>query len=248
MAATTYRVDLNADLGEGARHDDELLEIVTSANVCSGAYAGDATHTRATMLAAETRGVRLGAHVGYPDRARFGRASMGLPLGALRESLAQQFEECAEAARLAGGRLAFVKPHGALYHDAGAGGADAHELAQLLGAFAKTYRLQVVHQRDTPLARAAVAAGCSLLVEGFADRRYLPNGRLAPRSQPDALVEDPRDAAQQAIALVRGEVPGVARVDTICVHGDHPGALATARAVRAALLAQGVRVEPPRQS
>ena len=233
-------VDLNADLGEGGAHDAELLAIVTSANVCSGAYAGGAALTTATMAAAAAQGIRLGAHVGYPDREGFGRRPMRLSAAALRESLDRQVGACRTAAHRAGGRLDYLKPHGALYHAA----VEPSVAAEVLLACARASELALLHQPGTALASAASAVGVVCHVEGFADRRYLPNGRLVPRGEPEALVLDPGEVARQAVRLVRDGV-GAYAVHSLCLHGDQAEARANATRVRDILLREGYALRTP---
>ena len=224
----TRRIDLNADLGESRERwesgeDVALLEIVTSANVCTGAYAGDDALIAATCATAVESGVAIGAQVGYPDRSGFGRRIMDIDRAALTDELRQQLAHLAALAAPAGGTVTYVKPHGALYHRVVA---DPEQRAALEAASGD---LPVLGLAGTGFARG----------EGFADRGYLPDGGLVPRDRPGALITDADEAAAQAVRLFR------AGVDSICVHSDTPGALAVARAVRAALEAAGAEVRHP---
>jgi UPF0271 protein len=219
------RIDLNADLGESAERwasgvDAALLEVVTSANVCTGAYAGDDDLIRTTCAAAVDLDVAIGAQVGYPDRDGFGRRPLDVERTLLAAELGQQIAHLAELATSVGGAVTYVKPHGALYHRVVG---DAHQRAALVEAAG-----------DLPILGLA-GTGFSL-AEGFADRGYLPAGGLVPRDQPGALITDSAAAGAQAVRLMREGV------DSICVHSDTPGALDLARAVRAALEEAGAEV------
>jgi len=221
----TRRIDLNADLGESTLRwangeDVALLDVVTSANICTGAYAGDDELILATCAAAVDRGVAIGAQVGYADREGFGRRAIEMQRAALTEELSAQISHLADLAALAGGIVTYVKPHGALYHRVVA---DPDQRAALEAAAGD---LPILGLAGTGFTRA----------EGFADRGYLPEGGLIPREQPGALIIDADDAASQAVRLL------AAGVDSICVHSDTPGAVETARAVRAALEAAGAEV------
>ncbi len=194
------RIDLNADLGEGAATDAALMACITSANICCGAHAGSEALTVRTIGMAVARGVTIGAHPGYPDRASFGRHALDMTERALRETIAAQLEHFFEATARLRGRVAYLKPHGALYHAC----AEEGTPAEVLTAFAKTYRVALLHQRHSWLYGLAAAEGVTCWSEGFADRRYLPNGRLAPRNQPGALLVDETEMRSQALALARG--------------------------------------------
>lgn len=232
------RVDLNADLGESwdrwrSGEDVLLLDVVTSANVCCGAYAGDEELMRETCEAAVERGVAIGAQVGYPDRAGFGRVFSDIAPADLTRELVAQVGLLDDIARSAGGAVTYVKPHGALYnaivdHDVQAGAV----VAALLHLDAPLPLLGLPRSRSLEL---AVAAGVPIVHEGFADRAYTADGRLVPRGEPGAVLDDPSAVAAQAVRLL-GEV------SSICVHSDSPGALDLARAVRAALEGAGATV------
>lgn len=218
-------IDLNADLGESperwASGDDvALLDVVTSANVCTGAYAGDDALIAATCAAAALRGVAVGAQVGYPDRDGFGRRPMEFAHGALVEELSRQISHLVA---LSDAPVRYVKPHGALYHRVIV---DADQRAALEVAAGS---LPILGFAGAGFARS----------EGFADRGYAADGGLVPRDQPGALITDPTAAAAQAVRLLDSGV------DSICVHSDSPGAMGIARAVRGALEAAGARVAHP---
>jgi UPF0271 protein len=235
------RVDLNADLGESWQRwrtgeDVMLLDVVTSANVCCGGYAGDAELMAQTCEIAVERGVAIGAQVGYPDREGFGRVFVDMAPADLTDEVVRQVRALDDAARGAGGRVTYVKPHGALYN------AIVHHEAQ---AEAVVEALRVLDRPlpllGLPTSRAlalARAAGLPTVREGFADRAYAPDGRLVPRTEPGAVLHDPAEAAAQALHLL-------GTVDSICVHSDSPGALHLVRAVRRALDDAGAVVAAP---
>ena len=234
------RIDLNADLGESPERwasgvDVALLNIVTSANVCCGAYAGEDELISATCAASVERDVAIGAQVGYPDREGFGRVPMDMASDALRDEVATQIAHLAELAKGADGRVTYVKPHGALYNTIVR---DEVQAAAVVEAVQEA-GLPLVGLPGAVSLRLAGAAGVPVVLEGFADRGYTAEGTLIPRSEPGALLDDPRDAAVQAVRLLH---EGVA---SICVHSDSPGALDLVRAVRTALEHAGAEVRHP---
>jgi UPF0271 protein len=225
MNGVARTIDLNADLGESAERWDSgedlaLLEVVTSANVCTGAYAGDDELITATCAAAAERDVAVGGQVGYPDREGFGRRALEIERWALTVELERQVTHLTRLARSCGAIVTYVKPHGALYHRV------LDDPEQRAALEASTGGLPILG-----LAGAGFA-----LSEGFADRGYSPNGGLIPRGQPGDLITDPEAAGAQAVRLLE------AGVHSVCVHSDSPGALDIARAVRAALEAAGAEV------
>lgn len=222
-------MNLNADLGEGAGQDEEVLPFVDSANVCCGVHAGSASQTLATVRSCLRQKVEVGAHPGYDDRPNFGRVEVGLPLEELEALL--RFQVGALAAVV---RIGYVKPHGALYHRC-----QAHlEAAEVLVRVAAEHGVGVVGQPGFAILEACRRLGVPGYREGYADRAYLPDGRLAPRSSPGSVL-GPEQAAAQALKLVFS-----GRFDTICLHGDSPGAAETARLVRQALAEAGVETGP----
>lgn len=238
-------MDLNSDLGEGfgiwqLGDDDALLTVVTSANVACGFHAGDAPTMRRVCDLAVGRGVRIGAQVGYRDLAGFGRRRIDVDPGELRDEVRYQI-----GALSAFGPVAYVKPHGALYNTA------AVDAAQAGAVVAGAGGLPVLCQPGSVLARLAAEAGLRVVREGFVDRGYLPDGRLVPRGTTGAVLADIDAVAARAVRMARdGEVVAVdgsvLRVpfESLCVHGDTPGAVAMAEAVRSALLAAGVPLAP----
>ena len=218
------RIDLNADLGEGVTDDERLLAVVTSANVACGFHAGDASVMRAVCEGAAARGVIVGAQVSYLDREGFGRRAMDVEPERLTVWVAEQVAALDEAAAVAGVEVAYLKPHGALYNRV----VDDEE--QAAAVLAGGGRLPVLGLPGSALLELARRAGQVAVPEGFPDRAYTREGRLVPRTEPDALVEGADQVAAHAVALAdRGGVR------TLCVHGDSRGAVATAQAVRAAL-------------
>jgi UPF0271 protein len=234
-------VDLNADLGEGygvwrLADDAALLSVVTSGNVACGFHAGDPPTIDRVVRAAVRRGVVIGAQVSYPDLAGFGRRAMELDPDDLTACVLYQIGALDGFACAAGARVRYVKPHGALYHRCLT---DPDQARAVITALSR-YRpdLAVLTMADGALAAAAADAGLRVVAEGFADRGYLPSGRLVPRGTPGALISDPRQAAAQALRLA-----GEGLVESLCVHSDTPGAVAVAGAVRAALDGAGVTVQ-----
>jgi 5-oxoprolinase (ATP-hydrolysing) subunit A len=243
-------VDLNADLGEGAGHDDELLALVTSANIACGFHAGDAETMRRSIEAARDRKVAVGAHPSLFDRENFGRRELPVKSDEVFDAVVYQlgvFQAIAEAACVCPNH---VKPHGALYNMA----VRDHELANAIGrAIAQVdKRLILFAPQNSDLARAGTANGLQIAHEVFADRNYLSDGSLVPRSRPDALLHDPEEAASRVVRMLReGKVRAVdgvdvdVRAETICLHGDKPGAVDFARALKSRLEKEGVSVRAP---
>jgi UPF0271 protein len=219
-------IDLNADVGEGFDSDLGLIRLVTSANVACGFHAGDAATMAACCAAARDAGVAVGAHVSYRDREGFGRRE--LPTAAA--TIERETREQIDALVAAGGDVRFVKPHGALYHRATTDDACARAIV----AAAAERALAVLGFPGSLLLARAREAGLVAVAEGFADRGYAADGTLLPRGEEGALL-DADGAARQAVALAD-------RVDSICVHGDTPGAAGVARRVREALVSAGVDV------
>jgi len=229
-------IDLNADLGEGLDDVDEaLLEVVTSANVACGFHAGGEAAARAVCRSAAARGVAVGAHIGYRDRDGFGRRELGIAPEVVAREAAEQIEALSTWAREEGAQVVYVKPHGALYHRAGADRACAEAI---VGAAVDAGGLGVLAFPGSELLAQARTAGLAAVAEGYADRGYRPDGSLVPRGEPGALLA-PEDAVRQAVRLAREGV-----VASLCLHGDTPGAVALARRVRDALAAAGVEVRP----
>lgn len=226
-------VDLNADLGEGCPHDAELMPLLTSANIACGGHAGDHETMRTTLQLARRYGVQVGAHPGYPDREHFGRRQLDLPGDQLRRSLREQIERLRQLADEVGVVVTYLKVHGALYNRACRDEATADMVAEIAGEA----RLALLGLPGSELAKAARRRGLRFVAEGFADRRYHPDGSLVPRSEPDALIADPREGAEQVLRLLRES-----DVETICVHGDNPQAVAFVTALRQSLVEAGIGI------
>jgi 5-oxoprolinase (ATP-hydrolysing) subunit A len=244
-------VDLNADLAEGEHltpRDLTILDVVTSASLACGFHAGNRTVMRAAAAACLSRGVAIGAHVSYRDRTGFGRRSVHPPAGVLVADIIEQCEVLSGQVDAAGGEVAYVKPHGALYNQMGV---DAAVAAAVVEAIALQGIGVLVAQAGTVVADRAREAGLRVVAEGFPDRGYGSDGRLKDRAEPGALIADPAVVARRAVSLVsRGGVDAVDGVwtpieaETLCIHGDTPDAGDMARGVRAALTAEGITVRP----
>ncbi|SCG47122.1 LamB/YcsF family protein [Micromonospora halophytica] len=247
-------MDLNADLGEGfgiwrLGDDEALLDLVTSANVACGFHGGDPPTMRRVCGAAAERGVAVGAQVGYRDLAGFGRRHIEYAFTDLRDEVTYQLGALDAFCRLFRTRVRYLKPHGALYH---AAAVDESQAAALVAAVNEyDHELPILCAPGSTLAQLAAGAGLRVVAEGFADRGYLPNGSLVPRTAPGALITDPDEVATRAVRMatehtvvaVDGtEIP--CHVASICLHGDTPGAVAAAALVRAALIDAGVTPRP----
>ncbi|MEV5439611.1 5-oxoprolinase subunit PxpA [Streptomyces sp. NPDC052682] len=246
-------IDLNADLGEGfgrwrLTDDEALLSVVTSANVACGFHAGDPVTMRRVCVLAAERGVRIGAQVSYRDLAGFGRRAMEVPPAELAAEVAYQIGALEVFARAAGSRVAYVKPHGALYnrvvHD------EAQAAAVVDGVLLADATLPVLGLPGSRLLELARKAGLPVVPEAFADRAYTDQGTLVPRGREGAVVTDPETVVARSVGLARsGEVVAQSgarievRARSLCLHGDTPGAVDLARRVRERLEASGVRVE-----
>jgi 5-oxoprolinase (ATP-hydrolysing) subunit A len=224
-------LDLNADVGEGVDGDRELLEVVTSASVACGFHAGDDSTMRDLCTEAVERQVAIGAHVGYRDREGFGRRDLSIAPATVEAETAEQISTLKSHAAAAGGRVAYVKPHGALYHRASV---DSECAAAILSAM--DAGLALLAPPGSVLLAQGREAGRVAVAEGFADRGYASDGSLVPRGSPGAVLEAGH-AVRQALSLARGGVVG-----SLCVHGDTPGALELARRVAAELKAIGVEL------
>jgi UPF0271 protein len=247
-------IDLNADLGEGfgiwrLGDDAQLLDVVTSANVACGFHAGDPSTMRRVCALAADKGVTIGAQVGYRDLAGFGRRRIDVDPADLEADVLYQLGALDGCARAAGTSVRYVKPHGALYNTAADDPVQAAALAAAVAAYDRG--LPLLGLPGSALADAAQAAGVAFVPEAFADRAYTPDGRLVPRGEPGAVVDDPYEvvaraaafAVQHRITAVDGStVPVEAR--SLCVHGDTPGAVYLAREIRRTLADAGVALAP----
>jgi UPF0271 protein len=251
---TAVSIDLNSDLGEGfgawtLGDDDALLEVVTSANVACGFHAGDPDILRRVCGLAAERGVVIGAQVAYRDLHGFGRRAMDVEPTTLTNEVIYQIAALDGFARVAGTRVSYVKPHGALYNTV------VHHVDQA-AAVVEAVRLYdaslpVMGLPGSSILDQAVDAGLRTVTEAFADRGYTPQGTLVPRSQPGALLHDPQEVAERMVTMVRtGQLRAsdgsdvAVSASSICVHGDSPAAVEMAVAVRRALTEAGIDVHP----
>jgi 5-oxoprolinase (ATP-hydrolysing) subunit A len=246
-------IDLNADLGEGfgrwrLTDDEQLLSVVTSANVACGFHAGDAATMRRVCGWAAERGVRIGAQVSYRDLAGFGRRSMDVPPDELTAETAYQIGALEVFARAAGARVAYVKPHGALYnrvvHD------EEQAAAVVAGVALTGERLPLLGLPGSRLHAMAERAGLPVVTEAFADRAYTAQGTLVPRGTAGAVITDAGAVVERSVSMAgSGVVTSLCgrsvpvRARSLCLHGDTPGAVGIARRVREGLEASGMRVE-----
>jgi UPF0271 protein len=252
------RIDLNADVGESFGRwtlgdDASLLEVVTSANVACGFHAGDPSILKRTCDLAAERGVAIGAQVAYRDLAGFGRRFLDVEPDVLRDDVLYQLGALDAFARAAGSRVSYVKPHGALYHAVIDDKAQAVAVVEAVLAWVRGHAGEtapaVLGLPGSQLLDAVRAAGLRAVPEAFVDRAYDQDGRLRTRGAPGALVTDPEDVARRAVRMAQhSEVVAqdgtvvLAPAESLCVHGDTPGAVAIARAVRRALVDAGVEV------
>lgn len=240
-------IDLNCDVGEGFENDAELLSLVSSANIACGFHAGDeATMTKTVELCASL-GVAIGAHPGYPDRENFGRRDIDMERDRLADVVVEQVRALARIAAENGARLAHIKPHGAMYNRSARDPNVAAAIAEAVRDFDRS--LILFGLSGSHSITEAERIGLRTAAEVFADRRYLPDGTLMPRSNPSAVLESSDLAAEQALDLVKycrvktsaGVMISIA-ADTICIHGDTPHAAAAARTIRERLDIADVRV------
>jgi UPF0271 protein len=246
-------IDLNSDLGESLGawtmgDDAAMLRLVTSANIACGFHAGDASTMLATCRLAAENGVAVGAHVSYRDLAGFGRRAMDVPSDELYGEVLYQLAALSGVARVAGTRVAYVKPHGALYNRIVSDRPQAAAVVRAVADFDPA--LALLGLAGSAVADKAQDAGLRFVREAFVDRGYLADGTLVPRGRPGAVLAGDAEIAVRAMRLVvEGAVTAVdgteigVEVDSLCVHGDTPGAVSMAAAVRSALAAAGVRVE-----
>ncbi|MEO3855094.1 5-oxoprolinase subunit PxpA [Acrocarpospora sp. B8E8] len=249
-------IDLNADLGEGfgvwkLGDDAALLSVVTSANVACGFHAGDPVTIRATCVAAVARGVAIGAQVSYRDLAGFGRRDMDVPPDELRAEILYQVAAVDGIARAVGGRVSYVKPHGALYNRAVHDERQAEALLAAVAEYPAPAPLPVLTLPGSVILDIAPRYEVPTVTEFFADRTYTPSGTLTSRREPGSVLHDPAEVAARAVRMATdGTVVTVdggelaMRARSICVHGDTPGAVALAQGVRSALTDAGIEIGP----
>jgi UPF0271 protein len=249
-------IDLNADLAEGdslTPSDVAVLDAVTSVSIACGFHAGGPAVMRDTARACVERGVSIGAHVSYRDREGFGRRVVDVEAAQLLEDLVEQCADLAEIARSVGGEVAYLKPHGALYHQMGVD----LSVATVICEAATRQAVAVLVAEGGVVTDLARRAGLRVVNEGFPDRAYRSDGRLVDRAVAGSVITDAGEVARRALSMVdRGGVESIdgewtsVGVETLCIHGDSPGAAQAARVVRAALVDAGVTVrsfvDPPR--
>ena len=240
------QIDLNADLGEGCGDDLAIIPLLSSANISCGAHAGTETDILSALRACKQHRVCVGAHPSYPDRSNFGRVQLPMTPSALVASLQQQLHYFQQLAAQAGVRMAYVKPHGALYNQA----AVDNDIAELIVALlCKHYPdVAVLTLPGSALALAATEAGVAVFYEAFADRAYQSTGQLVPRSQPGAVLSHQHALAQSLRLTTTGTIATIdsqdlpLKADSLCLHGDSPEALHLARELRALLLSAGIEI------
>ena len=245
-------VDLNADLGEGSGHDVELFELISSANIATGFHAGDSDTMHSAISAAKKHGVAIGAHPSFFDRENFGRREMTIPVEEVFDAVAYQLGIFQAIACALDVQANHVKPHGALYNMAVRDANLADAIARAIESVDP--KLILFAPDKSELARGGEAHGLQIAREIFADRNYLNDGWLVPRTRPDALLHDPGEAAERVLRMLHeGKVRSVDGRDvevcgeTICVHGDTPGAVDFARELRSRLEREGVKISAPKR-
>jgi 5-oxoprolinase (ATP-hydrolysing) subunit A len=248
-------MDLNADLGESFGRwtlgdDERLVAHLSSANLACGFHAGDFRVMEATVKLCRSAGVAVGAQPGYPDLIGFGRRPMPFEPDEVESLVRYQIGALEAFCRAAGVEMQHVKPHGALYNQAAEDPALATAIARATAGFSKDLLLFGLASSE-PMASAAADAGLRFVREAFADRHYLADGTLQPRSEPGSVLTDAGEAAAQAVAISGGSVTAAdgstidLRAESICCHGDTPGAVEIAAAVRRGLESAGVAIGPP---
>lgn len=247
-------IDLNSDLGENVPEriisdDTSMLEIVTSANVSCGFHAGSPEGIRETLAAAVSRGVVVGAHPGYLDRENFGRTPVDIDSATLQAHVEYQLGALAGLASAVGGTVSYVKPHGALYNTIARDQRQARDVVAAVKAIDPG--LVLLGLAGSVVLEVAERAGLAVTAEAFADRAYLPDGRLVPRSHQGAVMHEAKDVAQRMVRLAtHGVIRAIDGTDvaitaqSICVHGDSPGSVAMAAEAKRMLTAAGIAVAP----
>ncbi len=243
-------IDLNADLGEaettdGMARDIAIMEIVSSCNIACGGHAGSPTTMRAMLAAAKEKAVSAGAHPSYPDRENFGRVSMTIRSEDLQASILEQLQRIKSLAAEIGVSITHLKPHGALYNDA----QDSDGLAELLVEIARGEQLPLIGMAGSVVEKKSKENDVRFITEAFIDRRYTEHSRLVPRAEQNAIIPDDAARIEQGLALaqtlpitVSGNQPRTIKAETLCLHSDSDGALATAIAMRHALENEGISI------
>ena len=243
-------IDLNADVGEGCGQDDALMPLISSANIACGLHAGDGGTMRVAVASAIEHGVAIGAHPSFPDREHFGRQEMQLGARELHDCIVEQIEALASVAAAAGTRLRHVKPHGALYNMAARDEGLAEAVVKAIRSVDPT--LMLFGLCGSVMLTVAERLDVRAVGEAFADRAYRPDGSLQPRSEPGSVIESGPAVVGRAVEMAgNGSVTAidgsriVIRAETICLHGDTPGAAVLARRIRDAFAEAGIRVAAP---
>lgn len=242
------RIDFNCDLGEGCASDAAIMPFISSANIACGAHAGDEASMRETLRRCREFGVAAGAHPGYADREHFGRRELNPSVADLASSLHEQLQRLAAIAADEGVPLLHVKPHGALYNQAARDAKLAETIASVVRDF--DAGLILVGLAESALPRAGIRHGLRVAHEAFADRRYLGDGSLAPRERAEAVIGEVDIAVAQALAIAKGDLIASLdgdqlriRADSICLHGDSPGAAEFATRLRRAFETAGIAIK-----
>jgi len=230
MSLKPHSIDLNADLGEGFPHDEALLGLVTSASIACGAHAGNQAIMLETLQTAQRHGIAVGAHPGFEDREGFGRFEREMTTGEVEQLIGRQVDTLQRLADEIGIPIRFVKPHGALYNQAQR---DPQMAQGIINAVVRL-GLPVLGQPGSVLESLADATGVRFVAEGFPDRRYQEDGRLVPRTDPNAVLHDPEEVASQVVRLLKRGY------ETLCIHGDAPNAVANALSISEILTQQGI--------
>lgn len=245
------QIDINCDMGESYGHfrvgnDEAVFPYITSCNIACGFHGGDPLHIERTIRNALKYNVQIGAHPSYPDLAGFGRRKMQLPAEELAALIRYQVGALKGMAESLGGRLAYVKPHGALYNTAADSEAECRVIIQAIRSIDP--QLALMGLAGSITREVAVAEGIAFVSEAFADRRYEANGRLTPRSMAGAVLNDPEQAARQVLSIAKDqevEASNGARISisarSVCIHGDNPAAVETLRAIDRTLREHGIR-------
>lgn len=253
MVAVNRFIDLNADLGEddsaaGIARDIAIMDVVSSCNIACGGHAGSDETMRAMLIAAKAKKISAGAHPSYPDRTNFGRISMAIDPIALEASLLDQIKTVTEIAAELETDITHLKPHGALYNDA----QDDEILAEMLVEIAQGEGLKLVGMASSVIHQKAGERDLPFISEAFIDRRYTERARLLPRTEKGAIIADNDERAEQGLALAQGKSIVTAenqlkviQAETLCLHSDSNGALATAIAMRRALELEGISIAAP---
>jgi len=226
-------IDLNCDMGENIGNDEDIMPYISSANIACGFHAGDVKTMQATVRLAKKYGVNIGAHPSWLDVEGFGRREMMLPSDEVEALILYQIGALSALAKSEGMELIHVKPHGAIYNQA----AKDRELAMSIARAVKKFSgdLVLVGLAGSGLIEAGVEVGLKVMNEGFPDRNYNPDGTLVPRKEPHAIIESPEAVAKHAVELIQNGIlfgDKRVRVETLCLHGDHPRVVENAKLIR----------------